>query len=443
MQFGRHIGKGLWAFADKTLPVLYGLGLVFLVARVLPREEYGAFVLVQTVFNIFSAFTYTIALQPLTKFAAETDRYGGYAAAALILQLIVFFAASLILLLVRGPVAHVLDPSGQTHGLLIFVPLLLAASLYRNFSTSYLQSHFSMQRIFWINTVYFLGTMMVVAGLKRAQMLHSAAELLGVSAVAYACSSLLAVFLTPVKFEISGLRKSLRTMWQFGKFLMGGNIAYMLYSQADVFVATSFGGPAAAASYYNAKLFTRFFDLQGQVLQSSLVPLISRLTQRKSAGELVAVVEKSVCFSLIVLAPVFLVMFFLPQPLLHVMFRGRYEDSAPMVRIFSFLALLVPWNGTAVSYLIGSGRVKPGMWLGLLQLVVGAVLYLILTYLLGVQGLAVGFVLTIAILTIFLIVLVRQDLPLTAAGVLRRSADVWRYFRSWSSFFSDETQKSA
>ena len=31
MEFGKHIGTGLWGLADKALPVLYGLGFVVLV----------------------------------------------------------------------------------------------------------------------------------------------------------------------------------------------------------------------------------------------------------------------------------------------------------------------------------------------------------------------------------------------------------------------------
>ena len=39
MEFGKHIGKGLWAFADKALPAVYALGFIFLVVRVLPEKE--------------------------------------------------------------------------------------------------------------------------------------------------------------------------------------------------------------------------------------------------------------------------------------------------------------------------------------------------------------------------------------------------------------------
>ena len=36
MEFGKHIGKGIWGVAGKGLPVLYGFAYVLLVIRVLP-----------------------------------------------------------------------------------------------------------------------------------------------------------------------------------------------------------------------------------------------------------------------------------------------------------------------------------------------------------------------------------------------------------------------
>ncbi|MBU1298071.1 MAG: hypothetical protein KKG06_02475, partial [Bacteroidetes bacterium] len=76
MEFGKHIGKGLWGFADKMLAVIYGLGFIFLVIRVLPEHEYGSFVIIQAIFILITAVGTSFALQPLIKFASETENYG-------------------------------------------------------------------------------------------------------------------------------------------------------------------------------------------------------------------------------------------------------------------------------------------------------------------------------------------------------------------------------
>src|SRR5512136_2326119 len=71
MEFRKYLRQGIWGLADKALPVVYGIGYVLLVIRVLPEEEFGLFVLVQEIFLIISGLATAFALQPLLKFGSE------------------------------------------------------------------------------------------------------------------------------------------------------------------------------------------------------------------------------------------------------------------------------------------------------------------------------------------------------------------------------------
>ena len=71
MEFRKHLRTGIWGLAGKALPVVYGLGFVLLVIRVLPEEEFGNYVLLQEIFLILTGLATAIALQPLLKFASE------------------------------------------------------------------------------------------------------------------------------------------------------------------------------------------------------------------------------------------------------------------------------------------------------------------------------------------------------------------------------------
>ena len=65
MEFGKHVEKGVWAFAGKALPAVYLLGFIFIVQRVLPKEEFGAYAVVQAIFNFTTAIVVPFAVQPL------------------------------------------------------------------------------------------------------------------------------------------------------------------------------------------------------------------------------------------------------------------------------------------------------------------------------------------------------------------------------------------
>ncbi|HLF15250.1 MAG TPA: hypothetical protein VI932_10220, partial [Bacteroidota bacterium] len=71
MEFGKHIGKGLWGLAGRALPSVYGVGIIVFVIRLFPPVEFGVYTLLQTIFLLTVGPGQTFALQPLVKFGAE------------------------------------------------------------------------------------------------------------------------------------------------------------------------------------------------------------------------------------------------------------------------------------------------------------------------------------------------------------------------------------
>jgi O-antigen/teichoic acid export membrane protein len=67
-----HFSKGAWAFADKSLPLAYSIGAILLIIRVLPKEEYGLYILIQGItlmlVNLSTAFHFV----PMVKYTSET-----------------------------------------------------------------------------------------------------------------------------------------------------------------------------------------------------------------------------------------------------------------------------------------------------------------------------------------------------------------------------------
>src|SRR5580704_6353697 len=73
MKLSEHLDKGIWTIADKSLLLIYGFGVIVLVMNVLPRDEWGAFYLYQSIFLILCVLADSIFLQPMVKFAAEHE----------------------------------------------------------------------------------------------------------------------------------------------------------------------------------------------------------------------------------------------------------------------------------------------------------------------------------------------------------------------------------
>src|SRR5438270_844741 len=73
MKLSEHLDKGIWTIADKGLLLIYGFGVIALVVNVLPRDEWGAFSLFQSIFLILCVLADSIFLQPMVKFASEHE----------------------------------------------------------------------------------------------------------------------------------------------------------------------------------------------------------------------------------------------------------------------------------------------------------------------------------------------------------------------------------
>ncbi|HMK39496.1 MAG TPA: hypothetical protein VK569_09150, partial [Bacteroidota bacterium] len=157
MEFGKYLVKGIWGLADKALPVVYGTGYVWLVIRVLPEEEFGNFVLVQEVFLVISGLATAFALQPLLKFSSEKDAsLDGVISVSLIFHALFITAASLLVAACSTAAGAVFN-SRALGTLMLYVPAMLAASFFRNFTLTLLQAQFRVQEVFWMDAVHFIG----------------------------------------------------------------------------------------------------------------------------------------------------------------------------------------------------------------------------------------------------------------------------------------------
>jgi O-antigen/teichoic acid export membrane protein len=434
LEFGKHIGKGLWAFADKALPALYGLGFIFLVVRVLPQKDFGEFTDIQTIFVFASTLGFSLALQPLTKYAAEIEDNGPFIAASLTISALFIVIVSVIIHLFKPMIVPLLDRSGggNLSSLMNYLPLLFLTSFYRTFAVSLLQATYQVKKIFWIDAVYLVGVLVLVYG---AQLLHhfsDAEDVIILNVIAQSCSSLLALFMTREMMSVKlRLRRDAFTkMWDFGKYNFWGSTMYSLFSQMDVFFVSSFAGVVALATYQAAKVFTRLNDMMSQVIQMFLLPFSSKAQAENETEKMTVVAEKTICFSTLIFIPLFLVLFFFPLPILHLLYNGKYDSGANILRLLSFLALIIPWNAVVSSYLVGTGRVKQGLYSGIALAAVSLASYAILTPMYGALGTAVGFVLSMLVITIGLVLYIRTLIPLRIINIVRRTRDAWTFVRT-------------
>ena len=433
MQFGKHLNKGMWAFADKALPAMYGVGFIFLVIRILPEREYGAFVFVQSMYTIVAALGYSLSFQPLTKFASETKDNGVYIVASLGMIALFFALVSCIAMAGGHAIASYLIPNddGKVLSLLHYLPALLFSGLYRSFAVSLLQTTYAIAKIFWIDAVYFIGTLVLIAIAKYINLFSTASDVITLIIVGQVCSTLLAMYLTRVAMSVKMALSwpAVKEMWHFGKYTFGGSSVYSVFSQMDVFFISSFVGVTGVAVYSAAKIFTRIFDMLAQVAQMFLIPFSSKAFKEGAKDKLVVTAEKAICFSTIFLFPVFVAMVFFPQTILHLLYRGKYDQGAMIVQFFGLLALIAPWNIVLSNYIVGIGKAKETFFYALIFLFVAGISLYVFTGWYGVVGASAAYVFSFAFITVLFFFYVQKFFPITIVHVSRRTRDFWMFIR--------------
>jgi O-antigen/teichoic acid export membrane protein len=440
VEFGKHISKGAWAFADKALPAFYGFGFILFVVRTIPPQEYGLYVLLQAIFLVVVNVGQSLALQPLVKFAAEREDPSAVLSVASIYYAAVLTVASLLLVTFRSTIAHLIG-APELSGLMFYLPLLFAASSIRNIIVYLFQAKLAVVPIFWIDALYFLGSLVGVAFLTSVNALHTAGTVIQVNIITFVLSSAYAYVVLHRRFALR-LRyeaQAARSLWDYGKYSFGASASYSVYAQADNFIISAILGPIFVAIYNAAKLFIRAFDLLLQMIVFFLVPTVSRYSSQNRTEDLLILGEKSTfVFTAVALAMV-AVLAVLASPMISVFYGGKYQEAVPILRVLALSGLFVPASAIGSSFFFGLGHVKENFYLQTAMMVLFIVFVVIITERFGILGTAWTFSGAAALMAFawYTLLAFRTGIRIRPAAVYARHRDTLNFISNTLSSFRE------
>jgi len=403
MRLTDHLSKGAWAFADKSLPLAYSIPAILLIIRVLPKEEYGFFVLIQSIMLMLANLSTSFSLVPMVKFASESKDDGSLATMGFLTHVLEVGILTLACLLFKEQIGMIFHEAGIVP-LVIYVPLMAAAGEIRFYTMELLRIHYRIQHIFWIDVAYFAASIVFVIILTLQGSFLTGADMCKVTALAFAASSLtglvLAWDLIPWRPRFSLF--ALKRIFAFGKFTFGTGLSNEVNERADILIIGLFLNPVAVAVYNVAKMLWRFFSIYNQVVALLVLPGISRLYAQNRRSEIASVYEKTLSFSYILMIPFGIVIIALANPIIAIIYGDRYLASIPILRILALYAFFAAPAAIGASLLTGIGKPEAVFKARWLATVVNLVVCAVLTLLLGPAGAAVALIASIALSAILL-----------------------------------------
>jgi len=430
MRLSDHLAKSTWALIDKGLPMLYGLGMIFIVIRVLPKEEYGTFVIVQALFYFVMLIAQHFMTRPLIKVVSADNKNAEWAFPLVTANVVIIFSIGLAIISVLSKYIGILFRVNNFRSFLLILWILGIIFIPKTVILSYFGGKIQTFKVFLINSGYFLTSLFGLFLLNYKGLLSSAKSVFYVNIVGAGISSIIGILL---------IRKDLLTFnWKiawvkmnelaaFGKFTLGYGLFRSIYQQADSYILAAMMGPIEVAIYNAAKTFLRFYNIMAQAIITLVFPVVSKLSGRNRTVEVKQVYEKSICFYSMLLIPINILLIIGAKYLFLFAYGDKYPGTVIVFQILILGTFFHPFASIGSATLLGLNRPDLNFYVKLITSAVNIILNIILIPIFMAKGAATTGSVTLALDGVILFLLIKRIIHVNIRGIISRTGDAYQF----------------
>jgi O-antigen/teichoic acid export membrane protein len=432
MRFSDYLTETLWAALDKALPLLYGVGYVLVVVRVLPKNEFGLLGIIEVIFYFILAIDISLVQTPMAKFAAEAGHRGWAIANGFLLSAIVLSLFGFGCLAGKAVLAKLFN-APALKDILWCLALLLAASYIKNLTSYICIARQWTGRLFVIDVVYFLGSLAILIYWNWAGMLATATQVILANVyMAVAASAIGAIFTSQVLLQLNWRIKLQDTarFFSFGKYSFASGMGAYLNGYIDTIFIARFFDPVAVASYRAGKVIYRLYNAFSQAAQVIVLPLASKLQAPEQKSELRALFEKSVFFSYVALLPLNALLLIGAGWMFSLLYSGQYPEAISVFRWLVVGAFFLPWGTIGINMLLGAGKPKWNFRITWMVVAANIICSFFLIRRLSINGAAIAIAITSAVGAILTTYYAKSLTQFTWQGIMQRRADVVNFVKT-------------
>lgn len=220
----------------------------------------------------------------------------------------------------------------------------------------------------------------------------------------------IAIIVTPKDFveamEWSEQRIAFREIFHFTKWIFLSTIAAVAFGKIDVFILSRLKGSREVGLYGAALQLNNFFPLIIGTIASVLLPWVSKLRMRV---DLVKYLKKSIA-GLLLLSILLVPIFILSTPIIHLVFGNKYSGSITAFRLIfpGYVANLLTCSMVLVFFALDKPKIVT--LINFVQLILLVIADLIFIPHIGLNGAALGFLITQVVGAVMIISFTRRVL---------------------------------
>lgn len=377
------------SLAVKTLPAIYGVGLILLVVRVIPLSDFGRYGMAIAYVNLFVALSRGLWGGPLIMRAARGDRDSMLGPA---------FWLTLSTACVGAVLAFVILPLLNVGWLLTgMTAVMLFILVPRDIALSLAQASSRVWAAFTIESGYFIGGLCGFAVLSLTGNLKTAESVMLVNIIAAVISAVLGIVLEP-SVRKPGTQGDWKNIVQIGRWIGLLTLGEVYLQQGDALLVGIFFSAEAIAPYIAARTLLRMYTLLSQSVNFLVLPYAARLHAGGQTAHLRKRVRTVLKLLIIGLIPVNVLIWLICPWIFPLVLGQKYVAAIPFFRWMILATFLEPVYSVLTNAVTGIGKpreVVPVQYAGLILSVVANLLLLPIA---GLKAAAFVLVLTYATL---------------------------------------------
>ncbi len=425
-----HLNRGIWALADKSLPMLYGAAFVLIVAAVLPPEEYGVWGTVQVSWIAATQLGDNWILQPMVKLAAEDRSKMPPLVGAAAFLYFLFLAFVSLLVWWAAPLGATMFRNAELAVVLPWIGPVLLANSIRNLAIRTLQVAYQIERIFVLDLVYFFA----VIGLIVYDALHGTMrgpmDMVMVNIWGALLSSAVAIVIGWSSLRQTAPRRGeIGRILRLGTYQAGTGAMQIVQQQLDALLLGLFQTQTVVGFYILAKTFFRGFEAIRDAANILILPAASELHAKGDEPQLRRLVEAGTVLIAVIIVPIVAATTLGGHLIFQWIYHGAKDAAVPLFQAFNIGALAMPLTIIGANVLLGIGQTRPLYRITLLNMGLYLVLFFILTPLFGAIGAAIALSVTSGLYAAALMFGMQQFLPVSLAGMAHHWKDFAKVVR--------------
>lgn len=429
--------SGLYSVGSRLSFLFFGFGGFYFLVRSQSKEDFGAWSLFLTITTILEMSRSGLIQNALIKLyhSADQNDQSKVISACWIINILFTVLVYLILLVLAFLSKSIFGLEDLKFMFLSYgITLLLLVPLTQ---FNYIQqAHFSFTGIFWSS---FVRQGLLFLFILAAYIFHYDVTLLDLviwQTIGTAMATL-AAYLSAKQFL------TYRFIWDklvttkvlhFGKYVMGTNLFSLLFKSSDQFAIGIILNPASVAIYSSAIRMSNIFEYPATAITEVMYPHSAARISREGEQVLKSLYEKSVGFTLAVIIPAVLFVFFFSDWIIDIIAGKAYAEAGDILQITILFGLLTPFNRQFGMAMDSSGRPHYNFYLLVLAAMVNVSLNLFFVRSIGIMGAAYATLISYVIVSfvghLLLIQLFNVEIKNVGRYILSTYKQVWFFLKS-------------